>query len=81
APNSNTTAFDFWESVVTSLLLHGNAYVRKVVSNGKLESLQVMHGSQLTITRDSKGLYSYAYRKADGTQIDVPRAQVWRIRG
>lgn len=81
APNSNTTAFDFWEAVVTALLLHGNAYVRKVSANGKLESLQFMHASRLVITQDSKGNYNYSYRKADGTQIDVPRAQVWRIRG
>lgn len=80
-PNSANTAYEFWESVVTAILLHGNAYIRKVVSNGKIEALQFMHSSRLTITQDHKGLYSYAYRKADGTQIDVPRGQVWKLRG
>lgn len=81
SPNSNTTSFDFWQSVVSAMLLHGVAHVRKVVSNGKVESLQFMHSSRLAISQDSRGLYSYAYRKADGTQIDVPRGQVWRLLG
>jgi HK97 family phage portal protein len=81
SPNSSNTAYEFWESVISALLLHGNAYIRKVTSNGKIESLQFMHSSRLTVTTDNKGLYSYAYRKADGTQIDVPRGQVWKLRG
>ncbi|BAM29078.1 portal protein [Xanthomonas phage CP1] len=81
APNSSQTAFEFFECILTAMLLHGNAYVRKLMSNGKIESLQFMHSSRLTISQDARGAYKYAYRKADGTQIDVPSAQVWKIRG
>uniref|UniRef100_A0AAU7J7Z1 Portal protein n=1 Tax=Xanthomonas phage MK21 TaxID=3148942 RepID=A0AAU7J7Z1_9CAUD len=81
APNSTQTAFEFFESVLTALLLHGNAHVRKIIVGGTIESLQFLHASRLTISQDAKGLKSYAYRKADGTQIDVPRSQIWHIRG
>uniref|UniRef100_UPI003CDF867A Portal protein n=1 Tax=Xanthomonas phage phiXacJX1 TaxID=3374911 RepID=UPI003CDF867A len=81
APNSSQTAFEFFECILTAMLLHGNAYVRKLMSNGKIESLQFMHSSRLTISQDARGAYKYAYRKLDGTQIDVPSAQVWKIRG
>ncbi|KOR46431.1 portal protein [Xanthomonas oryzae] len=80
-PNSNQTAFDFWQTVVTRLLLDGTAYVRKVLTDGRIESLQYLANDRLTITTDTKGNTAYRYRRTDGQMIDIPRQQIWKIMG
>jgi HK97 family phage portal protein len=43
-PNSYQDSFEFWEAVITSLILHGNMYARKVIDRrGQLEQLIPIH--------------------------------------
>lgn len=47
-PNAVTTPYEFWETVMTHLLLWGNAYVRKVRNGaGSIVELHIIHPSRV----------------------------------
>lgn len=62
APNADMTAFDFWQSVVATLLLWGNAYILKTVrDNGKVTTMEPLYPSCMEVKKSDNGAYVYVY--------------------
>ena len=71
-PNPEMTSFAFRETLMTHLLLWGNAYAQ-VIRNGKGEvvALYPLMPSKMTVDRDQAGRIYYAYSRtqADGNTL------------
>ena len=66
-PNSEMSAFSFRETLMTHLLLWGNAYAQ-VIRNGRGEvvALYPLMPDRMTVDRDSRGRLYYEYTRSDG---------------
>lgn len=79
-PNSNMAATTFWEAVVASLLLWGNAYIRVGRIGGAVVSLDFLMPARVQVTIAPDGLPSYKYADlARGVQVDVARGDMMHI--
>jgi len=65
-PNPEMTSFVFRETLMTHLLLWGNAYAQ-VIRNGKGEvmALYPLMPNRMTVDRDDKGNLYYTYQRTD----------------
>lgn len=72
-PNSEMTSFAFRETLMTHLLLWGNAYAQ-IIRNGKGEiiALYPLMPNKMVVDRDESGQLFYEYRR---TQEDSPTLQ------
>lgn len=61
SPNADMTASEFWESVVASLDLWGNAFVFIGRHNGVIKSLEPLMPDNVQIIRDKNGVITYRY--------------------
>lgn len=80
-PNSASTAVMFWESVVSAMLLRGNAFIEKKTANGKVVSLLFLAPHRLQIVCDVNGKRTYHYYDENGKQREIPRDRIWQIQG
>jgi len=80
-PNADTISSVFWEAVVATMLLHGNARCEKLMVGGRVVGLQFLHPSRLMVLRRADGSKEYRYTDEDGRQRVIPEAQVWTIPG
>ena len=64
-PNPEMSSFVFRETLMTHLLLWGNAYAQ-IIRNGKGEILALypLMANRMTVNRDSKGRLYYEYRRS-----------------
>lgn len=61
-PNEEMTSFEFRETMMTSLLLWGNAYARKIRKNGHVTELWYLKPNLMTVERDTQsGKIKYTY--------------------
>lgn len=69
SPNYDMTASEFWESMVTSLDLWGNAYalIKRSNRTKQVESLEVLNPEYMTVYRSKDGVITYVYR--EGTKV------------
>lgn len=82
APNSKTTAIVFWESVVSAMLLQGNAYIHKKRDrSGRIVSLMFLAPHRLNVVRDIGGVRNFYYVFDDGVQREIARNEVWQLQG
>jgi len=88
-PNPEMSSFVFRETLMTHLLLWGNAY-SQVIRNGKGEiiALYPLMPNRMTVDRDSKGQLYYKYTTSsdeaptiDGTVVCLPPSDVLHIPG
>lgn len=65
-PNPEMTSFVFRETMMTHLLLYGNAY-SQIIRNGKGEiiGLYPLMPNRMTVDRDEKGQIYYQYQVSD----------------
>ena len=65
-PNPEMTSFVFWETLMTHLLLWGNAYAQ-IIRNGKGEviGLYPLMPNRMTVDRDAFGKICYRYQMQD----------------
>jgi HK97 family phage portal protein len=81
SPNADMTAVEFWEAVVSLLLLWGNSYVlitRNVVGN--IVSLDPLNPALMTVRRTLDGAVTYLYATPKG-QKEYTEADIWHIKG
>lgn len=78
-PNAEMTAVQFWEVVVASMLLWGNAYVEKIMSGRRIVSLDFLLPDRISIRRLDNGEREYRYRDIDGTIRVIAEAQMMHI--
>lgn len=83
-PNPEQTAIVFWEQVLMSLLLYGNAYIALVRDNRyDVQELWVLHPSNVTPRRDGlNNKLQYHCHLDDGTEkILQPDSELMHIKG
>lgn len=81
SPNSESTAYLFWEAVVTAMLLQGNAYVEIKRYGGEISSLMFLAPNRLTVLKDLNGNKRFFYMEDDGKSREIGRAKVWQLQG
>jgi len=65
-PNADMTSVQFWEVVVASMLLWGNAYVEKVKTGTRIIALNFLLPDRMKVSRISDGRLEYRYREING---------------
>nr|WP_152739786.1 MULTISPECIES: phage portal protein [unclassified Pseudomonas] len=74
SPNEDMTAFQFWQAVVASMLLWGNAFCEIHRSAGRVIALDFLLPSRVDLVVDADGRLEYWYRPKKG-----PRRQIQRV--
>lgn len=83
SPNEEMTSFEFRESMMTSLLLWGNAYARIIRKQGHTTELWFMKPQYMQVERDTvtgKIKYTYSDDITNQTYVYKP-SQVFHIKG
>lgn len=80
-PNSDMTSFIFRETLMTHLLLWGNAYAQ-IIRNGKgdILALYPLMPDKMNVDRDEKGKIFYEYLN-DGVKVKLNNSEVLHIPG
>jgi HK97 family phage portal protein len=90
APNPETTSFVFRETLMTHLLLWGNAYAQIVWNkSGEIEALYPLRPEKVSVERNDKGELIYTYyfdadergKALNGKTIEFERYQILHIPG
>lgn len=76
-PNADMTAVEFWQAVLSSLLLWGNAYVEKRVSGGVVTSLEFLMPDAVTRLESSSGAVEWRYRGPGQPERVIPESRMW----
>ena len=88
-PNPEMTSFVFRETLMTHLLLWGNAYAQ-IIRNGKGEviALYPLMPNRMEVNRDQNGMLYYVYQKSsddaptmDGTSVILRPSEVLHVPG
>ena len=79
-PNADFTAAEFWEGVVASLCLWGNAYAEKATSGERLTALTLLRPEWMVVERQDDGSLIYRYHDPDGRR-DLAEGEVFHVRG
>lgn len=81
-PNPEMTSFVFRETLLSHLLLWGNAY-SQIVRNGRgqITALYPLLPDRMTVDRDAKGNLTYAYATTDGKSIQIHPVNILHIPG
>lgn len=61
-PNADMTAVVFWEIVIASMLLWGNAYIEVIRIGNAVVALNFLHPARMNIRSLALGGYEYRYR-------------------
>ncbi len=81
APNGQQSATEFWEWMVSSMLLTGNAYAKVTRGfDGQVRSLDPMVTSNVTIMRKGETIAGYEYTNRDGVRERLLPAEVFHLR-
>ena len=82
APSYDFTAVEFWEGVVLSLCLPGNAVARKEFLGDRLVALTPMDASagRMMVYRDDAGARVYVFNGASG-RLTYTEDQIFHVRG
>lgn len=87
APNADHTALEFWEGVVTCLMLCGNSFAEKTVSgtkpNERIIALTLLNPQTMTVSRDrnGSGVLKYDYIDQNGRRKSYTEDQIFHVRG
>lgn len=79
-PNADDTAVEFWEGVVLSLMLHGNAYAEKRMNGNRLVALLPIDPSCVQVDRDDRNARVYTVTE-DGLQRRLSEGAIFHVRG
>lgn len=79
SPNEDTTAFHFWQSVVASMLLWGNAYCEIHRSAGRVIALDFLMPSRIRLETDDNGRLEYWFRPKKGEPRQIARENMLHI--
>lgn len=81
APNGQQSAPEFWEWMVSSMLLTGNAYARVTRGfDGQVRSLDPMVTDRVTIMRKGETIGGYEYTDRDGKRERLLPSEVFHLR-
>jgi HK97 family phage portal protein len=80
SPHADFTAVEFWEGVVASLCLWGNAYAEKQYAAGRLIGLEPLRCDLIEVVRDRNGARVYRYHDPKGRR-ELSEDQVFTFAG
>ena len=80
-PNADTTSVQFWEAVVGSILLRGNAFIRKRYVGKQIAALYLLLPDQVQIKRLDDGSLQYTYRGLNGRAEVIDKRDMMHIAG
>jgi HK97 family phage portal protein len=81
SPNYDQSAYDFWEFMVASIELRGNAYAEMVKrDDGFIISLNAVPPQLMSVSRDTSGALQYRWRDDAGDHL-VRQENMLHIRG
>jgi HK97 family phage portal protein len=81
APNASQSATEFWEWMVSSMLLTGNAYARVTRGfDGQARALDPMVTDRVTIMRKGETIGGYEYTDRDGKRERLLPSEVFHLR-
>jgi HK97 family phage portal protein len=79
SPNEDMTAFQFWQAVVSSMLLWGNAYCEIHRSGSRVIALDFLLPSRVDLDVDDDGRLEYWYRPRKGPRRQIVRSDMLHI--
>lgn len=81
--NEEMTSFEFRETMMTSLLLYGNAYARIIRRKGHVTELWYLSPENMTVERDTQtGKIKYTYQDTETNKTFIYKAnQIFHIKG
>ena len=82
SPNADMTACEFWESMVASLDLWGNAYavIMRAEKSPRIIALDVLSPDKVSVKRDKAGAISYVHQE-QGRQTVYDSDDILHIKG
>lgn len=81
APNESQSPTEFWEWMVSSMLLTGNAYAKVTRGyDGQARALDPMVTDRVTIMRKGETIAGYEYTNRDGVRERLLPAEVFHLR-
>lgn len=80
SPNTNQTAYEFWEAMTMSLAMWGNAYAIKEFQGDRLVALTPVRPDSAGPYRDENRRVRYRVL-VDGVRDDLPQDRMFHIRG
>jgi HK97 family phage portal protein len=81
SPNEYQTPTEYWEWMVSAMLLTGNAYSRVTRgADGQVRSLDPLPPERVTIMRKGDRIAGYEYRDADGVLSRMLPGEVFHLR-
>lgn len=78
-PNAKMSAITFWQGMVGSMLLWGNAYAEIERTGKRITSLEFLIPDRVVLKRDTSGLLRYFYIELNRTQREIPRENMFHI--
>ena len=78
-PNSRMTAVQFWEAVVASMLLRGNAFVEIVRIGSRIVALEFLLPNRMDLDVADNGEILYRYREKNGQLRDIAASDMMHI--
>lgn len=79
SPNEDMTPFQFWQAVLASMLLWGNAYAEIVRQGGRIIALDFLLPSKMDLRTNGSGQLRYFYTPPKGPEREIPRADMLHI--
>ncbi|KTT19074.1 phage portal protein [Pseudomonas parafulva] len=79
SPNEDMAAFHFWQSVVASMLLWGNAYCEIHRAAGRVIALDFLMPSRVTPEPDDDGRLRYFFQPRKGARREIAQADMLHI--
>lgn len=77
-PNNDMTAVDFWQVMVASMLLRGNAFAEKLKIGDRLVGLDPLDACRVSWEVRPDGSLRY-FHTADGKRREIAAADMWHI--
>lgn len=78
-PNSRMTAVQFWEAVVASMLLRGNAFVEIIRVSGRIVALEFLLPNRMDLDVADNGEILYRYREKNGQLRDIASGNMMHV--
>lgn len=78
-PNADMTAVQFWEAMLSSMLLWGNAFGEIHRSAGRIVSIDFLMPARMAVKRLADGSLEYRYADMDGKQRVIGESSMFHI--
>ncbi|MCO6506239.1 MAG: phage portal protein [Snodgrassella sp.] len=79
APNADMNPCEFWQALMTSIDIYGNAFAEIKRKGERIISLEVLDAARMKITRLQTGAVVYEYNEMDGTR-KLPDRDVFHLK-